>query len=191
MVKGPIEKIIIQAPKGIKFGDEFSHIITLADIKLEQKPIHLNADEQQCKALALRFDLPQIHTLSANVQLRDNPIHISGTVEAIIDQFCAATGATITAIIKENIAINFIETPDNSEEMALEDEDCETMFHNGRDIDIGEAIAQSLYLALDPFPRAENADQILADIGVKSEEDMVEISHEQSPFNALSSLKKT
>jgi len=49
-------------------------------------------------------------------------------------------------------------------------------------IDLGAAIADSLALGLDPYPRSPNAEQALRQAGVISEE-------EAGPFAALAALK--
>lgn len=190
-------KDIMRALGGTRTDPEFSHILTLADLKLNQAPMTISANEKECALLAARFDLPAIHSLSAHVTLSSDPIHMKGRMKAHIDQLCVATGETLNVEISEDIAIDFIETPHiepNDSEIELQDEDCETMFHNGREIDIGEAISQSLYLAIDPFPRAKNAQEILAKAGVMTEEEMAaQAAHQkrkESPFSALSALKK-
>ena len=48
--------------------------------------------------------------------------------------------------------------------------------------DLGEAVAQSFALLLDPFPRSPNADAVLKAAGVKEE-------GEVGPFGALAALK--
>jgi hypothetical protein len=53
----------------------------------------------------------------------------------------------------------------------------------GERIDIGEAVAQSLALGLDPYPRVANAQARLKALGVLSE-------GEAGPFAALAALKK-
>ncbi len=193
----PQEKILMQAPQGTSFGSEFSYIITLAELKLTQNIMALEANDKQCAALAIRFDLPAIYSLKANIIMADNPIQMRGQMNAQIDQICVATGATIKSVIEEDIIINFMENttvdPKDSE-VQLEDEDCEVMFYNGREIDIGEAIAQSLYLAIDPFPRIDDADAILKKLGVISEEEMAakmaQEKQDNNPFATLSKLKK-
>ena len=49
-------------------------------------------------------------------------------------------------------------------------------------IDLGEAVAETLSLSLDPYPRAPGAEEALKAAGVKSEE-------EAGPFGALAGLK--
>ena len=51
---------------------------------------------------------------------------------------------------------------------------------------LGEAVAQTLLLGLDPYPRSPAAEAALRDAGVKSEE---EARAESSPFAALAALK--
>ena len=56
------------------------------------------------------------------------------------------------------------------------------MFNDGQTIDLGEAVAQSLGLSLNPYPRSPEAEKMLKAAGVKSEEDVV-------PTGALAGLK--
>ena len=192
------EKIIMQAADDVSIGSEFSHKLSLDALKRNQDLIILEASKEQCDALSVRFDLPAIYCLKANIIMSEDPIQMHGTMIAQIDQICAATAETIQCSIEEELAINFIETPSvspNDSEIELQDEDCETIFYDGDTIDIGEAIAQSLYLAIDPFPRKVDANMILAKAGVISEEEMAknlaQERQDNNPFSALSSLKKS
>ena len=72
-------------------------------------------------------------------------------------------------------------TPD--EEVELGAKDCDLVFHDGATIDLGAAVADTLALALDPYPRSAGAEAALKDAGVISEE-------EAGPFAALAQLKK-
>ena len=74
------------------------------------------------------------------------------------------------------------ETAGGDEEFELEADELDTMFHDGQAIDLGAAIADSLALALDPYPRSPNAADALRQAGVISEE-------EAGPFAALAALK--
>jgi hypothetical protein len=64
----------------------------------------------------------------------------------------------------------------------LAEEDLDTVFYTGSALDLGEAAAETLALALDPFPRSPNAAEVLKKAGVISEE-------EAGPFGALAALK--
>ncbi len=68
-----------------------------------------------------------------------------------------------------------------TEEIELSDEDCDMVALDGEWIDMGETVAQSLALNLDPYPRAPDADATLRKLGVLSED-------ETGPFAALKGL---
>ena len=68
------------------------------------------------------------------------------------------------------------------EEVELGPEDLDLVFHDGAAIELGSAIADTLALALDPFPRGPNADAALKAAGVLNEE-------QAGPFAALAKLK--
>jgi uncharacterized metal-binding protein YceD (DUF177 family) len=57
------------------------------------------------------------------------------------------------------------------------------VFHDGTAIDLGSAIADTLALSLDPYPRSASAEAALRDAGVLSEE-------EAGPFAVLAKLKR-
>jgi uncharacterized metal-binding protein YceD (DUF177 family) len=69
------------------------------------------------------------------------------------------------------------------EEIELGEADCDTVFHDGAAIDLGSALADTLALSLDPYPRSAGADAALKEAGVLTEE-------QASPFAALAKLKK-
>ena len=66
--------------------------------------------------------------------------------------------------------------------MELESDDCDILEYSDNRIDIGEALAQTLYLALDPYPEGPNADKVRGTSDLKTEE-------EAGPFAALAALK--
>ena len=68
-------------------------------------------------------------------------------------------------------------------EIELGEEDCDVVFYDGAAIDLGGAIADTLALSLDPYPRSAGAEAALKEAGVLSEE-------QASPFAALAKLKK-
>ena len=61
--------------------------------------------------------------------------------------------------------------------------DCDTIFHDGAAIDLGGAIADTLALSIDPYPRSAGADSALREAGIMTEA-------EASPFAVLAKLKK-
>jgi uncharacterized metal-binding protein YceD (DUF177 family) len=69
------------------------------------------------------------------------------------------------------------------EEIELGEKDCDTVFYDGAAIDLGGAIADTLALSIDPYPRSAGADAALKEAGVLSEQ-------QASPFAVLAKLKK-
>ena len=73
-------------------------------------------------------------------------------------------------------------TAGHDEEIELGESDCDVVFYDGAEIDLGTAIADTLALSLDPYPRSAGADAALKEAGVLTEA-------EASPFGALAKLK--
>jgi len=169
--------------------NEFSHILKLDAIGGTQE-ISLSASEAECKALAKRFGLLALKNLSAKTRLqRDGEaVKVAGHFSAKAAQACIASGEPVTQDISEELNLIFIPNPDHAPdaEIELSTDECESIFHDGKTIDLGEAVAQSVALALDPYPRSEKAQEALRAAGVKSEEEEREAS---GPFAALAALK--
>ncbi|GAB5489097.1 MAG: DUF177 domain-containing protein [Parasphingorhabdus sp.] len=166
---------------------EFSHIVKLSELGSDKKSQKVTADDSERKALAKRFDLPAILELTAIFSLLadDSKIHLTGTLNARLEQSCVISDETFPVTITEKFEIIFVpetEIPVSEEEIELAADDCDIIEYEGNNIDIGEAIAQTLYLSLDPFPRGPNADIVAEKKGLKSEE-------EAGPFGALAALK--
>jgi len=107
------------------------------------------------------------------------------TLHAALDQNCVVTNDPVPAHIDEPFDIVFMPEPDaggSDEEIELGENDCDIVFHDGAAIDLGTAIADTLALSLDPYPRSASADAALKEAGVLSEE-------QASPFAALAALK--
>ena len=93
------------------------------------------------------------------------------------------TAAPLPAQVEEDFAILFLPEPgEGADEVELSEEECDTVFYTGGAVDLGEAAAETLALALDPFPRSPDAEAALKAAGVLSEE-------EAGPFGALAALK--
>lgn len=164
---------------------EFSRPIRLDQIGTQPRTIDLTASAEECTALAERFGLLSVGALSAQfvvVQQADG-IAASGWVRGDVVQACVATAEPVPAHIDEGVALRFVPEPQTAEdEMELDEGEIDTLFYSGGAIDLGEAAAETLALALDPFPRSESAVQALKEAGVLSEE-------EAGPFAALAALK--
>lgn len=152
----------------------------------EGKRIDLVADDEECAAIAQRLGLIAIYRLEAHaVVARDGAqVRATGRIKAALEQSCVASGKSLRAHVDEPFHLLFLPEPTGrpDEEVELGAEELDVVFHDGAAIELGSAIADTLALALDPFPRSANADAALKAAGVLSEE-------QAGPFAALAKLK--
>ena len=148
--------------------------------------LDLSADEAERLAIAERLVLPSLERIEAHVALhRDGErVRAAGRLRASLAQSCVATGEPVPANVDEPFEILFLPEPTGSpdEEIELSKADCDVVFHDGATIDLGGALADTLALSLDPYPRAPDAEATLRGAGVLTEE-------QAGPFAALAALK--
>lgn len=166
---------------------EFSRLVRLDTIGEAPRAFAVEADEKEKAALAKRFGLPAIAALSAKAELarRGEEVIAKGRVQADVTQSCVATGEPVEAIVDTPFEILFRPAPAAArpdEEIELESSELDVVFHDGNVIDVGEAVAETLSLGLDPYPRIEGAEAALRAAGVRTEE-------EAGPFGALAGLR--
>ena len=166
--------------------DDFAHRLRLDTIAAGQR-LDLVADEAERKAIAERLRLASLERLEAHAVLeRDGQqVRARGRVKAALEQSCIATGEPVAEHVDEPFDIAFVPSPVESrpdEEIELGPEDCDMVFYDGQAIDLGEAIADTLALAMQPYPRSADAEDALKEAGVLSEA-------EAGPFAALAKLK--
>jgi uncharacterized metal-binding protein YceD (DUF177 family) len=165
--------------------EDFAHRLTLDRIR-DGERVDLVADEAERAAIADRLDLAALDRLEAHASLsRDgDQVRAAGRVAAALHQRCVVTGEPVTAHVDEAFEIAFVPEPRvGDEEIELSAEELDVVFHDGATIDLGSAIADTLALALNPYPRSASAEAALREAGVLSEE-------EAGPFAALAQLKK-
>ena len=142
---------------------EFSRFIEVDKIGQSGANRSISATADERRALADRFGLQDIAELSAELSLRrvrGDAVRLDGTIRAQVTQTCVVSLQPVPAAISETIEVNFAEEveEDASEvEVAYDLDDAPEPIINGR-IDLGEAVAQQLALALDPYPRAPGAE---------------------------------
>jgi uncharacterized metal-binding protein YceD (DUF177 family) len=165
---------------------EFSRPFRLDELGSAPRAVAIEADPAERAALARRFGLLSIDRLTADAQLirEGDLVRADGTLAANVVQACVASGDPVPAAIAERFSLRFVPAGNEEavEEVELEESELDEVDYEGGAVDLGEAAAQTLALALDPFPRAPNADEKLRDAGVIGEEDA-------GPFAALKALK--
>lgn len=166
---------------------EFSLIVTLADAA-HGRVISVEADGGVREAIARRLGLLALDhfALTAEVRAIAGGIGAKGEVNADVVQACAATDLPVPATIAEPFDLRFLRDVDapvsEEEEIEIGSDDLDLLPLEGDRIDLGEAAVQTLSLALDPFPRHPDANRVLAQKGVLSEE-------AAGPFAALAKLR--
>lgn len=166
---------------------EFSRLTDLREIG--DRPVELAATPDECARLAARFDLVAIHSLTATVTLeRDGPaVRAKGRLNASIIQSCAVSGDDLPVTIADELNLRFIPaagTHRPDEEVELSAEECDEIEFSGTQFDLGEAVAQSMVLAIDLFATGPNAEKARKSAGLLNEAS-------GGAFAALAALKKT
>jgi len=117
--------------------------------------VRVEASAEECAALARRFGLPAVARLACRFRLAPaakGAVRAEGELDALVSQVCVVTGEVFEAPVAERFAVRFVEAGSENPEPDLGDDDeipCE-----GGTMDLGEAAAEQLALALDPYPRA-------------------------------------
>ena len=153
---------------------ELSRIIKLNALK--EEPVRIEASETERADLAERFGISAIDSLTAMIQLtpRGQKVRGEGTLLADIVQACAISGEDFAHRIEEDLAFVFVpegSEPDEQElEIELDAEDLDEIEYDGESFDLGEAVAQSLGLAIDPYAEGPDADTARKSAGISSDD---------------------
>lgn len=170
---------------------EFSRPVRIDTLGGTPRSLSIEADEAERSALAERFGLVSIARLEAETALTRSgeAVVAAGRLSADVTQSCVATGEPVEASVDEAFRIEFRPAPQGGEadeEIELSENELDIVFYDGASVDVGEAVAETLSLNLDPYPRSPAAEEALRAAGVKSEE---EARAESSPFAVLKGLK--
>jgi uncharacterized metal-binding protein YceD (DUF177 family) len=171
---------------------EFSRLVRLDTLGAEPRGLVVEAGEAERAALAERFGLASVGRLAAEAALTRSgeTVIATGSLQAEVVQSCVATGAPVPQSVDEAFRIEFRRQPAAAaapdEEVELGERELDVIFYAGGAIDLGEAVAETLSLSLDPYPRSRAAAAALEAAGVKSED---QARAESSPFAGLAALK--
>jgi uncharacterized metal-binding protein YceD (DUF177 family) len=168
--------------------EDFAHRLPLNQIR-DGERIEIIADEAERGRIAERLGLRSLDRLDAHATLerKGEIVRARGRIKASLCQSCVVTGEPVDTHADEPFDIYFLSEPtarSSDEEVELVESDCDVVFHDGSAIDLGSAIADTLALGLDPYPRSAGAQAVLKEAGVLSEE-------EAGPFAALAKLKRS
>lgn len=146
------------------------------------RTVEANAAERV--ALARRFDLLALDRLEATLTAERlaGGIVVTGHVRGAGAQACVVSGLPVAFDIDEPLRLRFEPLAIEADELELSDADLDMLPLESDTVDLGEAAAQALGLALEPFPKADDAALAEARRLLVSEE---EAARAASPFAVL------
>lgn len=180
-------------------GAEYVRVMKVE--KLGREPIHftLEPDENQRADLAKRLNIVDVPFLKASGELvrqeKSSRIELNAKFEAEAVQACVLTLAPVLQKIEQSFTMCYTfnsadATLEDAEYVVdLEEEDLPELIENG-EIDVVQAVAEQLALALDPYPRAEDADKSDSAKYVQQSEETSEVEEQEThrPFANLKEL---
>ena len=172
--------------EGLPPVPEFSRLVDV--LHLTEAPLVLEPDAAERAALAVRFGIVEIAAMRGEVTCeRDGTaVNASGRLTAQIVQACAISGEDLAVAIDEPLAVRFVpasKVAAAEDEIELDAEALDEIFYEGTAFDLGEALAQSLALAIDPFATGPDADRVRREFGLDAPEPT-------GPFAALAALRR-
>ncbi len=140
----------------------------------------VEASAGECAALAQRMNLPAVLELTCRFRLeRDSAggLLAHGNLVARVVQTCVVSLEDFTADLHERFVVRCV--PEGEESDDPDPEALDEIIYADGTLDLGDATAEQLALALDPYPRAPDA--VLPDV---SDEPVA------GPFDELESLRR-
>lgn len=165
---------------------EFSRVVDLRGIT--DQAVALSATEAECMALAERFGLVSIRRLGATVSMRvEGPdVLAEGRLDADIIQACAVSAEDLAVHVDVPIQLRFVPpgaADPGEDEIEIDSAALDEIEYVDGRFDLGEAIAQTLALSIDPFAVGPEAEAARAAAGISD-------TAANGPFAALAALKK-
>lgn len=179
---------------------EFSRPLSVDRIGAFATTQAVEATPEERAALADRFDLQTLDHLTAKITLRrvrgGQYVSVSGHISGAAVQTCVVSLEPVPATVESDFAIilgPIDGAPERGEiDITEEDDDLEPWPEEG--IDLGEIAAQYFSLALDPYPRATDAEVPDAyqpsESEVEGYDNTAEPETKPNPFAALAGLAK-
>ncbi|MBO6807181.1 DUF177 domain-containing protein [Thalassospira sp.] len=183
-----------------KFTPEFSRIVKTEEMVSGKEKLVVEANEKERAALAERFELVSINSLRAELEVKtasNGEVTVRGPMSAEIVQNCVATLEPVPETVEDTVEVLFSphvsedDMPSNPDDLEnLSEEELMALLEqpeplvDGK-IDLGEVVAQFLAVAMDPYPRKDDAE---LPESIQSEEEADD--DKPNPFAQLAGLKE-
>ena len=118
----------------------------------------VEASDAECAALAARMGLPAVRALRCRFWLQPGlagAVLAEGWLDAEVVQTCVVSLEDFPGAVAEHFSVRFV--PAGTENDDIDPETIDEIPYSGGVLDLGEAAAEQLALALDPYPRAPGA----------------------------------
>ena len=116
------------------------------------------ASEEERQSLATRFQFLDVQSLSAELTIFKSARDcwdVRGKLSGVVVQACCSTGVPVSETVDFLIEERYVGTIDTKEEVEVHMDEAEPL--ESEAINIGELLAQSLAIAVTPWPRALEA----------------------------------
>ncbi len=148
---------------------EFSRLVSIEDLKPGVIEREYSADAAECEALAQRFGVTAIRNLTAQVVLRrkgrSDLVVLEGRLSGEVEQPCVVTLEPVREAVEDRFLLRYTLDPSRVKPESGQDAVQEVMIDPEAEdppepagpegIDVGEAVAQQLSVAINPYPRAQ------------------------------------
>ncbi|MGC2200230.1 MAG: DUF177 domain-containing protein [Stellaceae bacterium] len=139
---------------------EFSRLVQIVQLGAEPFRQRIEATAEEREKLSRRFDLLSLDRLIAEVVLRRQSggvVLLEAEFQAEFEQCCAVTLDPVRGGVSDHFSLAYGPPTAEEQEIALSSHEPAFEPLVGDTIDIGEAVAQELSLALPVFPRHPDA----------------------------------
>jgi uncharacterized metal-binding protein YceD (DUF177 family) len=120
--------------------------------------VEVRASEAECQALAARMAIPAVRDVVCRFNLTAAPggvVLAAAHLRALVVRACVVTLDAFETVTEERFRVCFVPAGRLSDDDDPESDD--EIAYQGGTIDLGEAAAEQLALALDPYPRKPDA----------------------------------
>ena len=166
-----------------RLAPEFSRPVPLTRLGSEPFRQRIEATSEERELLAHRFDLLVLDRFAAEVELRrqgGDVVSLEAAYDAEYEQSCALTLEPVRGSAAGRFSLIYGPADSEEPEIAVSGEEPAFEPLIGDAIDIGEAVAQELSLALPEFPRHPDA----------TVDDLAEAGPAHGPFSSLARFRR-
>ena len=119
---------------------------------------HLGTSAEERAVLAERFGFLEVRELQADlriVQVAKGSWDVRGRLTAEVVQACGVAGDAVPETVDFELEERYVQAVGSEDEIVVDLDEAEPL--DGGRIDLGEMVAQSLALAVTPWPRSKDA----------------------------------